>query len=86
MWWNITMLKNYTYEEFPRIKDINRLQSFTIESSIKIKVIKWVTNEKITQLLDSLNNVSESKGYGKIYLVSIIENIKSTVISLIWIN
>lgn len=82
----ISPIKIFSQEEYDSISQKNSDLKKTLESSVKIEALKWSTNEDIAKLIYRLNTLSESKWYWELSIVSVTENVKSTVILLTWIS
>lgn len=86
MSWNITQLKQYSSDEKVSIQQKSVTQSELMDESIQILAMKWTTNQDIADLIYHLNTLSEGKWYGQLSIISVTEDVQSTVISLIWVS
>lgn len=82
----VTPIKIFSQQDYNDISRKNLDFSRTVESSLKIEALKWTTNQDIAELIYHLNVLSDKKWYWELSILSVTEDVKSTIILITWIT
>jgi hypothetical protein len=61
----------------------NELQT---QESSKLIVEKWVTSEKIAEVICNLSVLSEDKWFGELSVWEVTEDVKGLIVEVLWIS